>query len=343
MRTRLILLLLVLLNVFSIKAQNYTTNLSSSAVAGPSFTTYNEMMNPATTTNQVTVQLQRPNNTTSIPSWRLTVRLTQDYTYNTSTVAAQNSYLTFNSQTQSGGQPQIPGISTNPFQLNKSTEVTLINSTTALNSNTTRTFRFNLTVLGGNHMLNIPNGAYNSAYEFKLYRIVSGNAILVSTSTAGVGNSARFTIDYDMNTYSVLLQNGANIYNLNFNTAADYATGKSVTVTEGLRIVAGNFTQFQLAVKASGNFTSSTTSSTIPINVLRTELIPSEDYAGLENNTPLTLSTSDQIALVRPFGWSFLYSSFNFNLRFYIPPGASGLNVPAGTYTTYVYFILMPN
>lgn len=342
MRTRLILLLLVLLNVFSIKAQNYTTNLSSSAVAGPSFTTYNEMMNPATTTNQVTVQLQRPNNTTSIASWRLTVRLTQDYTYNTNTVAAENSYLTYNSQTTTSGG-QIGGISTNPFQLNKSTEVTLINSNTALNSNTTRTFRFNLTVLGGNHMLNIPNGTYNSAYEFKLYRIVSGNAILVSTNTAGVANSARFSIDYDMNAYGVTLQNGANIYNLNFNTAADYANGKSVEVTNGLRITSGIITDYQLAIKASGNFISGTSSSTIPINVLRAQLTPASDYGGVNVTSPVTLSTSEQIVVSRTWGWIFWNSTFNFDLRFYIPPGASGLNVPAGTYTTYVYFILMPN
>lgn len=342
MRTRLILLFLVVLNALPSKAQNYTTNLSSSTVAGPSFTTYNQMMNPATATNQVTVQLQRPFGTTSITSWRLTVRLTQDYTYNTNTVAAENSYLTFNSQTTTSGS-QIGGISANPFQLGTSAEVTLINSNTSLAANTTRTFRFNLTVLGGNHMLNIPNGTYNSAYEFKLYRIVNGNAILVSTSTAGVGNSARFSIDYDMNAYSVTLLNGAHMYNLNFNTAADYANGKSVEVQNGLRITSGLITDYQLAIKASGNFISGTSSSTIPINVLRAELTPASNYGGVNVNSPVTLSTSEQVVVSRTWGWIFWNTTFNFDLRFYIPAGTTGLNVPAGTYTTYVYFILMPN
>src|SRR5690606_32965996 len=174
-------------------------------------------------------------------SWRLTVRLTQDYTNNSYAVGAENSYLTYQSQTTTSN-PQIGGISTSPFQLNKFTEVTLINSNTSLNAGVTRSFRFNLTVVGGNHMLNKPNGTYNSAYEFKLYRIEGGNAILVSTHTAGVGNSARFSLDYDMNAFSVLLQNGANIYNFSYNTAADYANETSVMINNAIRITTNFYT-----------------------------------------------------------------------------------------------------
>src|SRR5690606_13600872 len=201
----------------------------------------------------------------------------------------------------------------------------------------------NLTVVGGNHMLNKPNGTYNSAYEFKLYRIEGGNAILVSTHTAGVGNSARFSLDYDMNAFSVLLQNGANIYNFSYSTAADYANEKSVMVNNAIRITTNFYTDYQLAIKASGDFISSGTSSTIPINVLRAELTPASNYLGVNTTSPITLSTTPQTVISRSYGWLFWNSVFDFSLRFFIPAGTTGLNVPAGTYTAYVYFILMQN
>lgn len=338
---------LLILAVTAILATNMVHgqySLQSWGGGQPQFNTYNEMMGGKTEVNQVNVNIQRYNGQNNLTEWRLTARLVQDYVNASNSaysIGAQYSYLQFNGQENSSSNGTLVNAPTQPIQLNKFTEVTLIESTVPLTGSVYRLFKYNLIIQGGNHMLAGPNGTYHSAYEFKLYRLTGGgNAQLVATKTESVGASARFQINYSGNYggQSLTIQNGAQQFNMQFSTAADYTTGKSVLVNNAINIT--SYSNYQLAIKASGNFTSSTSSEVIPISVLKAELTTSQVFSGLQLISPITLSTSDQIIAVRSQNNP---NAVNYNLRFYIPPNTPGLTVVPGTYTTYVYFVIIPN
>lgn len=330
----------ILLATFTVEAQY---NLNTWTGGQSQFTTYAQLMGGMTEPNQLTISIQRYNGDNSIDyRWRVTVRLTQDFINGANSVGAEYASLSFNSQTNNSTNPSNIPITNSLVQLSKTAEATVIDSNVPLTNTVERVFKFNLAIQGGNHLLTKPNATYNSAYEVKLYKInPAGVATHVDTHTVG---SARFQIEYSLNNNaSLVVQNGANNYNLQFTNASDYATGKSVTVNSGIKIAGGNFNNYQMSVKASGPFTSSTSSSTIPLNVLRTEITSVQFYQGITIVSPITPSTADQTVVYRSSGgqWN---SEMLFNLRFYIPPnGLTGVNVPAGTYTTYVYFVLTPN
>src|SRR5690606_16159283 len=302
-------------------------------------------MNGMTEPNQLTVSIQRYGGDSSIDyRWRVTVRLVQDFMSGAYSVGAHHASLSFNSQTNNSTNPAHIPLSNTPAHVSKTAEVTVIDSNIPLTGTVERVFKFNLSILGGNHLLTVPNNTYNSGYEVKLYRVdAAGTATLMSTKTLNIG-SARFQIEYSLNNNaSLLLQNGANNYNLQFTTAADYATGKSVTINNAIKVTGGNFNSYQMAIKASGPFTSPTTSSTIPLNVLRAEVTEVQAYDGISQVSPITPGTTDQTIVYRSSGGPW-YPELLFNLRFYIPPnGLTEVSVPAGTYTTYIYFVLTPN
>lgn len=336
----LIILCIFLMGFYAVNAQ-YT--LDSWGGGQPQFNTYADMTGGKTENNQVTVSIMRFNGVNNIQQWRLTARLVQDYINSSNSaysVGAEYSYLQFNNQQNSSSNNTPITISTQPVQLSKFNEVTLINSTVPLTGSVNRQFRFNLMIQGGNHLLVNPNGTYHSAYEFKLYRINNNTETLVATNTQSVGGSARFQVNYSGNfgNQSVTLQNGATNFNLQFNTVNDYATGKSVLIANGMNVATSN--NYQLAIKASGSYMTSTTSTeTIPISVLKAELTTNQSVPGLQIFSPITLSATDQIIAVR----SQYVASVNYNLRFFISPNSLSFGVAPGTYTTYVYFVIIPN
>ncbi len=304
------------------------------------FSTYSEMVNGKTENNQSTVNIQRYNGQNNITEWKLTVRLIQDYTFGAYSVSAHHTYIQFNSQDNYSSNGTLINVSTQAIQLSKFNEVTLIHSTVPLTGSVNRVFKFNLITQGGNHLLISPNGTYHSAYEYKLYRIAGGNEQLIATRTESTSGSARFQLDYAGNqgNQSVTLQNGANMFNLQFNNIGSYTNGVSVQVNNGLKVTSPS--NYQLSVKASGNeMTSTTTSSTIPVSALHVELSTNQTYPGLTINSPLSLSANDQIIAVRSQYVEFIV----FNLKFFIPPNAIELSTVPGTYTTYVYFVIIPN
>lgn len=333
------ILLIVLLGFYSVNAQY---SLDSWSGGQPQFNTYADMIGGKTESEQVTISIQRFSGANNVTQWRLTARLIQDYVNASNSaysVGAEYSYLKFNSQTTGQSNTAI-SISTQPVQMSKYNEVTLIQSAVPLTGSVNRRFKFDLMIQGGNHLLVNPNGTYHSAYEFKLYRIANNTETLVATHTQSVGGSARFMVNYSGNfgSQSVTLQNGATNFNLQFNTVNDYATGKSVLIANGLNVATSN--NYQLSIKASGNFMTSTTSTeTIPVSVLKAELTTSQSVPGLQIFSPITLSASDQIIAVR----SQYVASVNYNLRFFISPNSLSFGVAPGTYTTYVYFVIIPN
>ncbi|RYJ45577.1 hypothetical protein [Flavobacterium beibuense] len=339
MKIKNILIIAFLVAFLPVNAQ---ITLNSWGGGQPQMSTYSEMVNGKTEVNQTTVNIQKYSGSNNVTEWRLTVRLIQDYNYDSYNIGAQYSSLQFNQQQNNGSSnSSLINISTQPIQLSKTNEVTLIHSTVPLTNTVNRVFQFNLIIQGGNHLLTSPNGTYQSAYEYKLYRIKSnGTEDLIATRTESVGGSARLQINYSGNNgqQNVILQPSAKVFNLYFNTAENYTNGVSVEVQNGLRVTSPS--NYQLSVKASSSeMTSATTTSTIPVSTLHVELSTNQTVPGLTIYSPLSLTDSDQIIAVR----SQYVASIDFNLRFFIPPNALDLDVTPGTYTTYVYFVIIPN
>ena len=329
--------------LLSIVAANAQYSVNPEDQGSMQFNTYNELSTGKTHTNQVKVRIQYYGSSLNVSQWKLTVRLTQDYIADSNSaysVGAQYTSLKFNSQDGNSPQAVFP---TQAFQLSKYNEVTLIQSSLPLNPAVEKLFSFNLIVQGGNHLLTVPNATYKSAYEFKLYKISGSTQQLIGMGTGNTSNSARFQIEYSANNgQSLSLQNGANLFNLQFNTAADFTNGKSVTVNNGLRVNAHQ--NYQLSVKAAAaEMTSSTTSSTIPVSKLKVEVTTTSlpPASGVTVLGAKALSTTDQTIATRS-GTSG-GNTIQYNLRFFIDPGALQSNIPAGTYTAYVYFVIVPN
>lgn len=297
---------------------------------------YNDLMNGKTTQNQSTIQIQSGVGYTSTDTWRITARLTNDFISGVYSVGAQYGFVKWYNQPNTGGFGAL-SVSNGMFQLSKYTEVVMYEGQIPISNWGQRTLTLSFTVQGGNHLLTVPNATYYSSYEFKLYKIVSGVPQLVSSVSPG--NSAGFQIEYSFNNgQSITLQNGAGIFNLQYNTPADYATEKSVQINNALQV--SSYSNYNLTVKASGNFTSSGSTATIPISVLKLQATSSTS-SGLQIISPITLSTLDQTVAVRT---QTNPQVVNYNLKFYIPANSSGLSsVAPGTYSTHVYFVITPN
>jgi hypothetical protein len=308
----------------------------------PIFSTYSEMVAGKTHNNQISIPIQYYGANMNVNEWKLTARLTQDFTNEVNsayTVGAQYAYLKFNSQENSGSANGIlVNVPTQVFQLSKYNEVTLIHSNVNLNGAVNRIFRYNLTIQGGNHLLVNPNGMYNSSYEFKLYKISNGTEQLIGIYTSPIGD-ARFQLSFGGNfgSQSVILQNGAQQFNLNYNSPSDYTVEKSVMIPNALRV---NTYNSQLAVEASGDFISSTSSQTIPLSILKLQLSTNQSYKGLQIISPVTLATTTQPVAIRSNSTA---QDITYNVKFFIPANSPGLNVTPGTYSTRVYFVIMPN
>lgn len=332
-----LLTILILINSLWCRAQN---SISAYCNQQSVFNTYNDLSSGKSQGNQVNVSVQRQTGQNNLNNWKLTVRLVQDYTYLTNSVGAQFSSLQYDMQSNSSDNTSLIAINSGPFVLNKLSETTIINSTIPLKGTVNRIFSFSLNIQGGNQLITIPNGSYQSAYEFKLYEVKSNSDVLVSSYMTTIGNSAGFIINYSGNVAnnSVVLQNGADQFNLIFANAADFATGKSNTVIKGLKVTSDS--NYQLSVKAANtNLISTTTTATLPVSILKVGLGTSSAITGLTINSPLTLSSMDQIIAIRN-NW---IPSIEFDLTFSILPNTPGINVPSATYSTFVYFVLTPN
>lgn len=336
---KLIIVFVFLFCSFFVKAQ-YT--LGAYNGGQPSFSSYAEMSSGKTATNQISIPIQYWGSSIGVNEWKLTARLTQDFVNDNNasyTVGAQYAYLQFNGQDNYNSTNSASvNVPTQLFQLSKYNEITLMQSTVNLDPQVNRLFRYNLFIKGGNHLLVSPNGMYNSAYEFKLYKISGGVEQLIGIYTSNLGD-ARFQLNYGGNygSQSVILQNGAQQFNLSYTTAADYTVEKSVTIANALKLKTYNY---QLAVQASGNFVSASSSQTLPLSNLKLHLSVNQGYSGLQIVTPVTLTTSAQPVAYRA---SSSPEEILFNVKFYIPANSPGLSAPPGTYSTHVYFLIIPN
>lgn len=333
MRSSAFILLFLICSIGRVNGQ-YSINAWNNS-GFPVLNSYNDLMNGKTATNQATIQIQSGVGYTSTDTWRITARLTNDYVNGVYSVGAQYSFLKWHNQPNTGGFGAL-SLSNGLFQLSKYTEVVMYEGQIPISNWGQRTLTLSLTIQGGNHLLTVPNATYTSSYEFKIYRIVSGVPQLVGSVSPG--NSAGFQIEYAFNNgQSITLQNGAGTFNLQYANASDYGIEKSVQINNAIQV--SSYSNYNLTVKASGNFTSSGSTDTIPISVLKL-MVSSSPLSGLQIISPITLTTVDQTVAIRT---QTNPQVVNYNLKFYIPANSPGLSVAPGTYSTHVYFVITPN
>ncbi|NCI50414.1 hypothetical protein GWC95_10810 [Sediminibacterium roseum] len=296
-----------------------------------SFSTYAQQMSGATVTDAFSIQYN-PNQATC-SGWTLKVRATGNFTNGASSVAPQYFSLRFNRVSSGSPTASSIGVTNTVIPLSTS-DVTLINQSNAgFVANTGTEHKFDMIIQGGNHLL-LPNGTYTGTLVFTLYN--QSNQV-VSTSTV----QQSFAVNSSVNSFTAVFQNGADNISMNFNTLANYTNGVSVTKTNGLKIT--GYSPYQVIVKTSSpNLTSSTGgSSTIPVSVVNLQTTKNTSTTGGINVFTRKLSNLDQVIITNPMN-DYTQQAVQYNLRYYTLAGDTKLNAAAGTYTTSVVFVVIP-
>lgn len=313
----------------------------------PQFNNYNELMSGQTKSNQISISVRVYNQIKPITKWKITVRLIDDYRYNNYSIPAEFGLLKFDRENMQGNGSTIPIAGPSGYlPLSKYQEQTILSSETVpIENGFVRTFVYDFQMRGGNHLLTIPNGEYKSNYIINLYKIENGAEVLLSS----ISNPNLFTgshINYIANhaEQSIILENGANLFNFKFANANDQITGKSVRKNAALRIKTYN--GHELIVKAANHeMRSSVSNHTLPVSIMKLDLALNHFSAGsnsdvnlLKIKTPIQLQNWDQVVATFP-QWS---TEMVFDLTLTIPGNLPEFEGAKGVYETYIYFVIVP-
>lgn len=302
------------------------------------FGTYQEKMAGETAVDFIHLQFGNISYNTNIPNWKVTVKALGNYINQSdpsATIPVQYTSMQFNDVNRN---PMAP-TNQSPIPLS-TTETDLITGAPALTASSTgyyMVYDYDLIIQGGNHLL-MPNGVYKVSLEFSLY---DGNNILIDSHV--MSSNVRFTIQNSGSGggSSLVLQNSSDNIQFQFASPNDYSTGLSISKPLGLKVV--SYQDYQVIVKTNASvLSSSTTSHTIPVSAVTLEVDQTqENLPNLIMNT-LNLSASDQVYIDNP-STNYLYHEVQYDLRYFIPPSnTDDVLGPAATYTTTVYFILVP-
>lgn len=314
---------------------NYSSGCSGAAISSYTsnqftFTSYIQKWNGATVTDAATVQYNP--NAANCAGWSLKVRATGNFTNGSNTVSPQYFSLRFNRVSVGVPTAADIGVTNNEVALSTS-DVTLINQSAAgFTSYTATEHKFDMIIDGGSHLLFLPNSVYSTNLIFTLYN--QSNQV-VSTSTVAIS----FVVNSTSNSYTMVLQNGADNINFVFNTPADYTSGASVTKANGLRVT--GYSAYQVLVKTSSADLVSSGASTIPVSVVNIEATKSTSTTTGISTYTRALSNSDQVLITNPLT-DYTHQVVEYNLRYFTNPGDSRLSKPSGTYNTTVLFVAVP-
>jgi hypothetical protein len=302
------------------------------------FNTYPEMMSGKTELKQVSVALRFYGNT-SIEKWMVTVKLDQDYLSNGYAVPAEQSALTFNSQSINSGNTGVISPPSSAIPLSRFQETPLIISDNVpITNGFNRDFYFNFRVHGGNHLLTLPNHIYQANFIFTLYEMEDNVPRYVATCTAPIS----FQLNYEFNhgTQLVSVESVADSYQFIFRNPTDLVSGQSITRQAALKV--RSYQGHELLFKASKEFMQSSESEHIlPVSVVNAHLSLHSMSGGSGTPqilTPLPLKAYDQVAARFP-GWS---NEIVYNLTLSVTPNQSELIDARGHYETLVYFVIIP-
>lgn len=312
--------------------QNVTTISQANPLV---FRTYEDINNGLRQMESVNVVL-RQNGNSAYEEWKLVVRLSSDYenTSGKALLSAQYGMLEFNSASQAVVDEQFPA------QLRVDSFVNLVRGQPF---NGELQLFFDFSIMGGTHLMDLPSGFYDSNYEFQLYGKTAGGTWSLISEDAMNNNTSRFKMDYAGASpgTSIILQNAADFFSLSFNNEADYVNGVSSFVADGLSI--SNKGDYQVMVRSSNpEFTSTDGGSIIPVSVLNLELTALAPDPNLQVNAPVGISANDQLLLERINYSNREPDTHNFDVRFFVPPNAIAPNIEAGTYSTNVFFMIVP-
>jgi hypothetical protein len=292
------------------------------------FSNYASQMAGATITDAVSIQYAP--GASACSGWSLKVRALGAFVNGSNSVHPQ--YLSLRFNRVSTGTPtavQI-GVSNNPVALSYTDVALISNSAKGFTPHTNTEHKFDLIIAGGNHLL-VPNGTYKANLMFTLY---NQNNEVVNTRTQEMS----FQINSNTNSFTVELQNSANVVDMLFNTISDYSNGVSVTKIGGLKVT--GYSPHQILIKA-GSVNLEGTNDAIPVGVVNVQTTLYSTITGTINTHTRTLSTADQIIITNPLA-NYTQQSVEYTLRYYTNGGDNRLLGKSGTFNTTVLFVTVP-
>jgi len=244
------------------------------------------------------------------------------------------------------GSPSAAAIGINSAAIPLSTaDVTVISNAQAGFDGYTA-HAFNMILQGGNYLLAIGAGTYNTQLVFSIYN-QAGN--LVSTYSVPVSIILSFS---NPNSATITL-NDPDVF-FQFSSLTDYANGKTMTKSNGLEVLA--YVPYHINAEVTyANFTSG--SNALAPSVVNLKVVPNHTYAsnftppninpppsGIEGyNIDLEYSWQKVIDNPMPADNFYPYQDAFYDLIYSIKGGNSDLyTAPAGTYTNQVIFQLVP-
>jgi hypothetical protein len=300
--------------------------LSAASNVSYNFNTYAQLATGGTATNAIVTQYN-PNGA-NCTGWSLKVRANGNFTNGSSSISPDHVSIKFNSVSQGSPSAAAIGVTNNPIQLSTN-DVTLINPSNAPFSNYT-SHTYDLVIEGGNYLSLAISGTYSCPITLSLYnqagQLVSSSNTLISFQIT-YANSTNYTItltDPDVN--------------MQYNTPADYAAGKSIIKTKGLKVVGIN--AYQVIVKTLDPYLKSGTNQ-IPVSVVRLENMPAVAKSGI-STFPINLSSADQV-IIRNLMPDNTYRTIEYDLKYVISGANTNISAAApGAYSTQVIYVVLP-
>lgn len=281
----------------------------------------------------------------NVPHWKLSVRTMGPIQSTNGTLLFPSEKISF-VPTRTEGQANpgpIPTVSQigmpSPVPLIGTSEVFLVPSSNAPLYNVSQwssyyelRMHFNLVVAGGAYLNRLQKNNFKFILRFTAYRqdnsvigYVDLNYMIQVHKLSGVPPVE--------NEYSILVSTEAANGLLEFNTAADYINGKSVTYVDGLSVSAT--TAYQVTVRSTSPHFSSAGGDTLPLDVVRLQL-----SGGPGVTAPVTLSTAPKTILQ---GLSSGGASETFDITYSTEANDPRLfNVPSEQYETSLLYEISP-
>lgn len=339
-RYRAICMLLLLLGARALMPVAFSQACTSAYLAafGTSpiqFTTYNSLVNGGTAVQYVNAQI----NTFQAgvcPNWRLTVRATGNFSNGTKQLDLRYTAIQFN--TVAGGPSgSAIGIPANPFVLSLSETAIIPRSNVPIDVTKYQTYviKYDMIIQGGNQLLVLTNGEYQTNLVFNLYDERNN---LVSTATTRVVFQVYYSANNNTN---VKLQNGANNILMQFTTPQSIANGITINIANGLSVSA--YSSHQIMAKAATNRLVSTSEgmSFIPVSTIRLTLAAVGSF-GQITCFSVPLSANGQVVADNPMS-DYTYQNVLYNLSFAIAGNDPNIaSAKPGSYTSSLVLTLVP-
>lgn len=299
----------------------------------------------ATDVDGVTLRLSYNGTNLNEPYWKLSVRLTSPIQASDGTVFPSEmiSFVPTRTEGQAYNPGPIPTVSQigmpSPVPLNGTSEVFLVPSSNAPLYNVSQwssyydlRMIFNLVVAGGAYLSPLQRNFFSFTLRFTAYR-EDGSVIGVENISYTIQVHRLSGVPPVENEYSILISTEAANGLLEFNTAADYINGKSVTYADGLTVSAT--TAYQVTVRSIPAYFSSASGETLPLDIVHLQL-----SGGSGTTTPVTLSTAAKAILQ---GISTGGTAETYDITYSTEPNDPRLfNVPSEQYETSLMYEISP-